>query len=80
MESLKKPLQYEIHYPEKAILDYFYLNAHLSHEADFKELRMNQEVFQEQVSEEKLEKYLEGFHHKALRKRIHTFLTLIKNA
>lgn len=65
---------FKIAEPEKAILDYFYLNTHLNREEDFAGLRINGEVFKEQTSIDKLQRYLAAFDNKRLEKRINRFL------
>lgn len=62
---------------EKAILDFFYINAHLQTEADFAELRINAEEFKAKVDGEKLKKYLNSFNNKSLERRIIKFLKYI---
>jgi predicted transcriptional regulator of viral defense system len=58
---------------EKTILDYFYINAHLKTEADFFEIRFNEEEFKSRVDYAKLQKYLAAFNNKSLEKRIKKF-------
>ncbi|MBU1152478.1 hypothetical protein KKB84_00660 [bacterium] len=65
---------------EKAILDYFYINSNVKAESDFASLRMDKEVFYQQVNEEKLYTLLEKFAKKALAKRINSFWGFMKNA
>lgn len=60
--------------PEKAILDYFYLNAHLNTNDDIAGLRINGAEFKAQTSIDKLEKYLAAFENERLEKRIRRFL------
>lgn len=62
---------------EKAILDFFYINAHLKTEADFTELRVNAEEFKARVDGEKLKKYLNSFNNKSLERRVNKFLKYI---
>jgi len=59
---------------EKAVLDYFYINSRLKTDADFSELRINEEEFKARVNSEKLMKYLSLFNNKSLEKRIKKFL------
>jgi predicted transcriptional regulator of viral defense system len=66
--------------PEKAILDYFYLNPKLETTGDFEELRINKDSFQEQVDTEKLKKYLAQYNSKALEKRVNRFIKYIDHA
>lgn len=62
---------------EKAILDYFYLNPNIEKESDFASLRVNGELFLEQVDDEKLNKFLSKFAKKTLAKRINSFLKFL---
>jgi predicted transcriptional regulator of viral defense system len=59
---------------EKTILDYFYINSHLKTEADFFELRINEEEFKAKVDRVKLKKSLSVFNNKSLERRINNFL------
>ncbi len=43
---------YKIATIEKALLDYFYLNANLNEESDFRSLRFNKEVFLKKINKE----------------------------
>ena len=61
---------------EKAILDYFYINTHLTIESDFQEIRFNRERFLEQVNRKKLKQYLKAFNNN-LAKRMEKFLTYV---
>lgn len=66
--------------PEKALLDYFYLNPSVTGDNDFSELRINREEFLRQLNQAKLEKYLQAFGSQTLTKRVLKFLTFIKHA
>lgn len=70
---------YKIAEPEKAILDYLYLNAQMNTEDDFAGMRINGEEFCEQTNIDKLERYLAAFENKRLEKRIHRFLKHINH-
>lgn len=70
---------YKIAEPEKAILDYLYLNAQMNTEDDFAGMRINGEEFCEQTNIDKLERYLAAFENKRLEKRIHLFLKHINH-
>jgi len=70
---------FKIAEPEKAILDYFYLNAQLKTEEDFAGLRINGEEFKEQASTDKLQRYLAAFDNKRLEKRIKRFLEYVNH-
>jgi predicted transcriptional regulator of viral defense system len=62
---------------EKAILDYFYLNPHIS---EFGSMRINAESFWEQINEDKLFTFLEKFSQKRLSSTINQFWKFMKNA
>lgn len=68
---------FKIAEPEKAILDFFYLNAGLNREDDFTGLRFNGEEFKEQSDMDKLQRYLAAFTNKRLKKRFNKFLIYI---
>jgi len=65
---------------EKALLDYFYLHSDIETEQDFNSLRINKEMFFEQMDEKKLMSFLEKFNQKKLIGRINRFWSYIKNA
>jgi predicted transcriptional regulator of viral defense system len=71
---------FKIAEPEKAVLDFFYLNSRLKSEGDFEELRINADEFQKKVNVGKLKKYLKLFSNKSLERRINNFLTFISHA
>jgi predicted transcriptional regulator of viral defense system len=56
--------------PEKAILDFCYLNPHLKIKEDFESLRINPSIFISKVDLKVLEHYLQMFDNQSLRKRI----------
>ena len=62
---------------EKTVLDYFYLNPHIT---DFSALRVNAELFWEQIDENKLYTYLRKFSQKRLTKTMNRFMEFMKNA
>lgn len=70
---------FKIAEPEKAILDYFYLNTGLNTEDDFAGLRFNGEEFKEQTDKEKIRRYLVAFDNKQLEKRFNKFLMHINH-
>ncbi|MDO9399759.1 MAG: hypothetical protein Q7T79_03700 [bacterium] len=70
-------ISYKMANIEKTILDYFYINSHLKTEADFSELRINEEEFNSKVNKDKLMKYLNSFNNKSLERRINKFLKYI---
>ncbi len=65
--------------PEKALLDYFYLNAQLRTANDFREMRINDDEFVNQINKRKFNKYLRAFKNKSLTNRTKTFLNIIQN-
>ena len=69
---------FKIASPEKAILDYFYLNPHINKESDFASLRINPEVFFNKVKTGKLKKYLKRFSQNTLSTKIDKFLNFMK--
>jgi len=66
----KNKLIYKIAELEKAILDFFYLRKDINNENDIYELRINKDIFKEEVSQEKLDKYLQVFNSTTLSKKI----------
>ncbi|OHA62478.1 MAG: hypothetical protein A2748_02985 [Candidatus Wildermuthbacteria bacterium RIFCSPHIGHO2_01_FULL_45_20] len=65
---------------EKALLDYLYLNSHIQNDKDFEALRFNIAEFNAHANKDKLKKYLEAFHSKALSVRVHKFLAYSTHA
>lgn len=65
--------------PEKAILDYLYLNPHLKTRDDFAEMRINVDEFRARVSEEKFNHYLKNFESESLTKRAQLFLKTMQH-
>jgi len=63
--------------PEKAILDYLYLNPHLKIRDDFIEMRINTTSFKEYIDIDKFHTYLKAFKNKALSRRANIFLDTI---
>jgi predicted transcriptional regulator of viral defense system len=63
--------------PEKAVLDYFYLNlGKIDNNEDIEELRINEEIFNEIIDKKKLEKYLKIFNIKKLNKTINLLIEI----
>jgi len=54
-------LKYKIAEPEKAILDFLYLRSDIRNENDIEELRINVDVFNEIIDQNKLNEYLAVF-------------------
>lgn len=75
-----KDKRFKIASAEKAILDYFYINPHIKTNNDFTSLRINKDLFLNQINEKKFLKYLCEFKQKTLTKRINSFLRFIRNA
>ena len=65
---------------EKALLDYFYLHPDIETEQDFDSLRINQEMFFNQMSHSRLMNFLEKYNQKKLTVRINNFWSYMKNA
>lgn len=65
--------------PEKAVLDYLYINPRLKTVDDFLGMRINVDEFKLQINLGKFQKYLETFNNKQLSKRTKIFLTIIHN-
>lgn len=65
--------------PEKAILDYLYLNPRLKIVDDFEGMRINEDSFAEYIDIKKFQRYLEAFNNKALTGRANTFLNTVQN-
>ncbi len=63
--------------PEKAILDYLYLNPSLENEDDFRGIRINRDQFNEQIDRERFKAYVTAFGFKALMRRTETFLNTL---
>lgn len=71
---------FKIASPEKAVLDYFYINPHIQTEDDFLSLRLNVEIFWQIINESQLENYLEKFGQSKLSQRVHRLMEFMKNA
>ncbi len=70
---------YKIAAPEKALLDYLYLNPHYDTLKDYRELRISSEMFWESIEEKKLLSYVEKFGQKKLKYRVEKLLRYLKN-
>ena len=66
--------------PEKALLDFFYLNPTLLNDDDFAGLRINRDELLAKINQEKLEKYLAVIDSRALKKRVSKFFKFIRHA
>lgn len=69
---------FKIAEPEKALLDYFYLNSHLKQKEDFEEMRFNLKEIQDKINLKKFNQYLAMFQNKALSQRVDLFLNYLK--
>lgn len=63
--------------PEKAILDYLYLNPHLNKESDFASLRIDPEIFFQKVKTEKIKTYLKKISKNTVSTRVNNFLDFL---
>lgn len=66
--------------PEKAILDYLYINKHLKTKEDFKQLRFNRDSLLKLITADRMKLYLKLFDDKTLENRISVLMKFIKNA
>lgn len=66
--------------PEKAILDFFYLQSELNNVENIMELRLIFPKLNETIDLNKLKSYLDIFNNKQLKKRINLLINLLKNA
>jgi hypothetical protein len=69
---------YKIADPEKALLDYFYLNPKLKEEDDFEEMRFNLKEINSKIDFEKINTYLEAFESLDFKKKFKRFIDYIK--
>ena len=65
--------------PEKAVLDYLYLNPRLKAADDFREMRINKQEFLGKIDYTKLQRYLKAFENKLLSSRVKIFFNSVKN-
>ena len=65
---------------EKALLDYFYLHPDIETEQGFDSLRINQEMFFNQINHSKFMNFLGKFNQKKLTVRMNRFWSYMKNA
>ena len=72
--------RFKIADPEKALLDYFYINTAIKSEDDFAEMRIDKEQYLTQVDERRLVAYLNEFRQKRLAKRVKSFMEYMKDA
>ena len=72
--------KFKIAEPEKALLDYFYLNTSIRSEDDFAGMRIGKDQYFAQVDETRLVAYLNEFQQRSLAKRVKNFMRYMKNA
>jgi predicted transcriptional regulator of viral defense system len=72
--------RFKVAAPEKALLDYFYLNTSIRSEDDFAGMRIGKDQYFAQVDETHLMAYLNEFQQKSLAKRVKNFMRYMKNA
>lgn len=73
--------QYLMAEPEKALLDYLYLNSgQINNKTDILELRLNFEIFNHVIESKKLLSYLENYQNKKLEKLINLILKQCKQS
>ncbi|MCD6294527.1 MAG: hypothetical protein J7M20_06300 [Deltaproteobacteria bacterium] len=72
--------RFKIADPEKALLDYFYINTTIKSENDFAGMRIAREQYLTQVDERRLMAYLNEFRQKRLAKRVKSFMEYVKDA
>jgi len=65
--------------PEKAVLDYLYVNSKLKTVNDFLGMRINIDEFRTHINLDTFQLYLTAFDNKQLSKRASTFLTTMQN-
>lgn len=65
---------FKIAEPEKAILDFLYLNHYLKEALDFESLRLNEEMFFKKIDLDRLAAFSEKYHQKTLIKRLKCFV------
>lgn len=73
-------LRFKIATPEKAVLDFLYLNTHLEKKEDMKELRFNAREVGEKVAQEKFREFLSRFKKKSLHNRAMRLMEAIRHA
>ena len=71
--------RFKVAEPEKALLDYFYLNTSIKSEDDFAEMRIDRDQYLTYVDESRLLAYINEFRQKRLSKRVKSFMEYMKN-
>jgi predicted transcriptional regulator of viral defense system len=64
--------------PEKAILDYLYLNPSTTSDGDFESLRLNTDILEDILDHDKFEKYLKIFSNDKLYERASQLISYVK--
>jgi predicted transcriptional regulator of viral defense system len=72
--------QIKLALPEKAILDYLYLNKNILSMDEFGELRWNLPIIKQQISQTRIKQYCKEFHNTRLNKQLEFLLNLLKDA
>ena len=71
---------FKIGYPEKVIVDFFYLNPHIKSPDDFESLQINTIQFWQQVNEERMYQFVERIAQKRLAHTMRIFMEHMKHA
>lgn len=71
---------FKIGYPEKVIVDFFYLNPHIKSPNDFESLRINITRFWEQIDEHRMYQFVERIAQKRLIHTMRIFMEYMKHA
>lgn len=71
---------FKIATPEKALLDYFYLNPQINNRDGYASLRINREAFLKVIRKKRLYKYLKRFKQERLFERIESLWEFLKYA
>ena len=72
--------RFKIATPEKAVLDFLYLNPRLKRREDIEELRFNREEVREKVDKDRFTKLSHRFNQQSLRKRAKLWIEVIYHA
>jgi predicted transcriptional regulator of viral defense system len=73
-------VRFKIASPEKAVLDFLYLNSQIKSKEDMDELRLNLEEMQKKVDPEKFKEFLQKFGKQSLRERAGLCMEVISHA
>jgi predicted transcriptional regulator of viral defense system len=72
--------RFKIAAPEKAVLDFLYLNPRINSTADMEELRFNADEVRKKVNPEKFNDFLRRFEKQSLRKRAELWMEVVYHA